>query len=410
MSIVEMSVKESNPAHVRTVFRNGEVAIFNLNEMYRNCDCSDPRGAARKIATQILSSRGLHVYKGENPFQKFNETFGCTVKACLTYVRGFVYHTRIKPVEKWVNRLCRGSNKGSYNWLLVDKVYHRAHLIDKLEKDSLENIVPLVTHCPVDIKEPTQYLKNKFGKSLWKTLLNNSMTRNKYLADTDRVTTIENCYYYPSTFLKRSTKHILRECSNGHIPKRLMEQVFTSVRLTSKESVFYIGRYYHLINDTMDMYRRFHPEADYYKYFSGLSLKRIEELHKEFTDRIQTEKDKSMMFPISWIDSFNDLYFKIDDYDCVIYNTKYDIKQEGKMMRHCVGMYAGRVSNGDYLVVSIRKDGTRLSTVGFNVDSQGKTLKLNQHYGICNSEVNEDLVKVQQKMMKKLQDTLDNTL
>ena len=400
---MELSIKESNTSRVQVVFDNGEKALFDLNRMYRNCDCKSPKGVAYESATKILNSRGMMCRKGENPYQKFANHFGCTITNAIKIVRGFVYNTRIKPVEKWVNRLCRGNNKGRFSWDSVYQLLERKHLIEKLENDGLDHLIPLILKCPADVDEPTHYLKKLFGKKLWKSLVNNSMTRNKYLTDSGRIHSIESCHYFPSTFLKLIPKRQLQYFVSHPIPEQVMKQIFNQNRVSNPVDRHRIVSQHQTTVDAMSMYERIHPESDVQKYFSKLSIKRVNELHSELTEQIELMKDVEAKTPIAWLEVFGDPVKEIDDYSCVLCNTKIDIKLEGKAMRHCVAMYADRVYAGNYLVVSIRKNGERVSTIGFSVNQTDGTITVQQHYGVCNSRVSDELVQVQKKLLKELQ-------
>ena len=72
----------------------------------------------------------------------------------------------------------------------------------------------------------------------------------------------------------------------------------------------------------------------------------------------------------------------------MLLDNAFDIADEGTCMNHCVGLYAGDVARGTYLVYSVRDmKGNRLSTLGIRI-VEGKYV-FNQHYGKCNSVVTD---------------------
>jgi hypothetical protein len=56
-------------------------------------------------------------------------------------------------------------------------------------------------------------------------------------------------------------------------------------------------------------------------------------------------------------------------------------------MHHCVGGYANLSSEGKYVVYSVKKDGERYSTIGFNRNPISGEILFNQHYKKFNNQV-----------------------
>lgn len=146
-----------------------------------------------------------------------------------------------------------------------------------------------------------------------------------------------------------------------------------------------------MFSDVLDMQRKLQI-----KEAVPLSIKGMKQYHKQLELKIhQLRYSKDKIGSVSqWKQAIESIPVE-DGWSVVVYDNRYDILEEGKAMRHCVASYAERVADRQYLVVSIRKDGERHSTLGLrSVFDNGKCAwTYDQHYGVCNRYVDNPVAR-----------------
>lgn len=124
------------------------------------------------------------------------------------------------------------------------------------------------------------------------------------------------------------------------------------------------------------------------------SMGKMIEKHEDFTHRINIgryspEKLKS----VSKV-KVKDLEY--DGYRVTLLQSPLEIRTEGQVMKHCVGSYSSAVSEGNYLIYSITKEGVRSSTLGISINNtkdDRKNYSFSQHYKHCNGRVTCEIEK-----------------
>ena len=93
------------------------------------------------------------------------------------------------------------------------------------------------------------------------------------------------------------------------------------------------------------------------------------------------------------------------------------VQEEGSKMHHCVGSYARMCAEGEYLVWHLTK-GSVETTLGITAQHENYTIAvskdkytLQQHYGFCNAEVeDEDLKDAAKSVVKMLNEKNKETV
>lgn len=390
-----MHFKSTSHTSVEITFDTGDTAHVDFTKLYRNID-RDFSGVQKPPITSLVSQvdHNCFHYKSKPYAVTFTEKYQITPKNLLKTLRGFVYNTKIKPVEKWVNILARGYNKGAFKWGVVEDINRRVSMIETMTTDGLEHLIPLVLVVPVEESEPTKYLKNLLGKSNWRQFCKNSMTRNALIVKKyqHRIT---NGLHIPSSFLKYSIDPSGVLPSTYEVNPSVYKDILNSNKVSTKEGRESISRDCRMYHDTINMYSKAHGvtrQEALQVHAKVKTFNRIKELHEHYTLLINLKMDASYNTPFEWMKDMQQTG-KISGHDYVIHDTIADIKQEGVQMKHCVGSYGDSVKGGRYMVVSFRQDGDRLSTLGLRFNTEKNKWEIHQHYGRCNQLVNDDLKK-----------------
>lgn len=295
----------------------------------------------------------------------------------------------LDPVEKYYSKYCfsiatavrRGSvqNYKKIHPLRVRAVHDSLELIKQCEKDNLQNLIPFIICFNKGPKE----LKKLFGKSDWKKICKNSHERNRLLTrpyltqlepDRVKVSLIKRKLEYPSVILRRGNKF-----RTDLMEREDIDYLHDKVGLTYKQIADGDGRrYYDILNDTK------HMAEQLGKSFSiKWSLDKLEQKHSEYTEELMLKKDALSKEPFKYLNKVPFQEFEKDGITAKILKSKLEVKREGKLMHHCVGMYAEDCFNRSYSVWSVTdKEGIKY-TLGCRVDLTGR-MEYNQLYGVCN--------------------------
>jgi hypothetical protein len=78
-------------------------------------------------------------------------------------------------------------------------------------------------------------------------------------------------------------------------------------------------------------------------------------------------------------------------FDIVPITNSSDLYQEGKLMHHCAGTYAGQVHSGDCYIFSVRKDASPLATLQLVRGERG--VAIGQFRGPCNAKPSKEVLR-----------------
>lgn len=318
----------------------------------------------------------------------FSDKYQITPAKFVRVFNAIMMRIWVEPVKEHVNRFAY-NNRRKLNANIVGVIWECLPDIEQAEKDGIYNIVPWIIH---EGKTPHE-LKEKFGKGVWKQICKQSMTRNKFLAFGSKrfrygEAKIEEALNLPSYLLKKGS------CTSFDWSSSTI-WLIKNKQITSKEIV---GRGKNVqsqvrlactFEDTKRMAK------DLGKGFSiNWSVDKMKDKHSEYTKLINLKRYSPV--PYEHLKSFNVKQIQHKDYVATLLDSAALVHEEGEVMRHCVGMYAGSVAEGNYLVYSVTKDGKRSSTIAFrlNHDPSGlsayKEWVFNQHYGRCNAYVEDE--------------------
>ena len=320
---------------------------------------------------------GIGTEKKGNHFKKFNEKFGITPSHFRKKLYALMLETWYDPVKKDAHKYCytsRGIQPG-----LLNRLFEQKESLEQCKKDGIQNIEPFVFYLNKSPKE----LRELFGKSLWKSLCKNSMTRNIYIAklwgmvpftrDEYHVKRVNIMQKFPSYILKQGNKSIYRT----------FDEVDLWVYLTVGKQMSSSQELQMARNMALDT-KRMAKQLDKHWSLEWTYAKMCEK-HEEYSKAILARKYSSETF-----DHLKDFKLKelvLGEYTAILCESPLSIQQEGEAMHHCVGSYADSVAAQKYLVYSVRKDGKRSSTIGIFV--RDDKYEFNQHYGHCNKHVKD---------------------
>lgn len=307
--------------------------------------------------------------------KEFTEKYGITpnnFKKCFNAIMKKLW---VEPIERHVMRFGFTSS-GKINYCTVDAIWKVKDKLDQCEKDGTENIIPFVIKTGMSPQE----LKEYFGKSVWKKITKQSMSRNRYIAPKvgRRDVDLLSAMAMPSHVLKRGMMLNLpwNDCGEWVISNGIYKTIKGS-RYEHRD----LNKWTDLYTDTKRM------AGQLGKNFSSTwSPEKMKQKHEEFIKLIMLKKYSPT--PFEHLVNFKLKEVEEDGVKAVICDSALDIHQEGEVMHHCVGSYANYVAEGRYLVYAFSVNGERSSTLGIWVED-GKH-RFSQHYGFCNKPVESE--------------------
>lgn len=160
-----------------------------------------------KSASDVCSAMGIYPKKRGEHFKEFTEEYGITPNKFRKALYAKMMELWVDPVKKDAQKYCY--DRGGWNAYLLGKLHAQKESLEQCKKDGIFNIEPFVFYFGKTPKE----LRELFGKSLWKSLCKNSMTRNlliaKYfpnmplLIEDEVVKMVKIAQQLPSSILKR---------------------------------------------------------------------------------------------------------------------------------------------------------------------------------------------------------------
>lgn len=116
--------------------------------------------------------------KHKNPAARaFSDKYGITASKFKAVFNAKMLNLWVDPIKEHANRFAYNSN-GKLKDYMVGIIWEMLPEIEQAKKDGIYNIVPWILH---EGKNP-QELKEHFGKSNWKKICKQTMTRNKMIA------------------------------------------------------------------------------------------------------------------------------------------------------------------------------------------------------------------------------------
>lgn len=155
---------------------------------------------------------------------------------------------------------------------------------------------------------------------------------------------------------------------------------------------------WHTFRDTFGMAKRFNISINLSKINCGRD---IQELHDRFSAYIQRDKNAARalqgkpFLPFAHPDKdYNGFMFEF-------LGTVEDLIHEGRVMKHCVGGYGWRCSDGSSIIFSMRKEDTSLITI--EIDGRDLACRIVQMYTRHDITVtNEDILKLVEQWRQDL--------
>lgn len=303
----------------------------------------------------------------------------------------------LQPIQP-VKELFLYRNTKALDVYVVQEMRKRLPVINQVVEDRQENLVHI---CAVTGKLP-QELKPILGKSLWKSLCNNSKTRNILISQQlckigiyDRklddlkfeLLSLQNT---PSTLLKKGITLPCMKCAKDILNIKKYKDI-------TKQDIHYICD---LFCDTKSMFDQEGMEFNF-----DWSYKRLKEEHDKVSEIIllrQYTKDKFKCIIDNPTLYINELVSECGKYKACILDSPYALKEEGNSMKHCIGSYVYRVESMDCIMYSIRDIETDERISSLQINLQTTPIRAGQHYGYANSKIsNEAVIKLKNELVEK---------
>lgn len=359
-----------------------------------------PMRDAKEVVLSVTgySARSVTAYK------EFNETYGITAAKAKKVINGVYYSNVYAPHKKLVDTFCYGYG-GKINTRLFRRVMENKRVVEQYEADGLHNLTPFAAYWGKSTKE----MRELVGKATWKGLCKNSFTRNLLLAKKavggssglfptpshNAMTYLKALKDVPSTLLR--TSHVTHASaalwiSNNHPYKSLQELLRQGAAYSRLERLYTDTR--RLANALAS------PFSDKW------TLNQMQARHDAYSDELNSRRDKAEKTTYDTLAKIPLREGSLQGYSYKLLSSDYEIKQEGKEMHHCVGIYSDQVAKGKYLVYSVRhpEDKDRRYTLGISVtEYEGiARFKLNQHYRVCNENVSTEESEISERLISEL--------
>jgi len=237
---------------------------------------------------------------------------------------------------------------------LVRKAVKHKEIIQQLEKDKAEHLIPACLHFEMDPSE----VRGLVGRSAWRKIANNSKTRNRLIF-------AKRDFHEELLDLRSSVLYQLR--ANHSI----REIVAAKITPTSKD----FHRTTRIVVDTFFMASELGKTVN-----PNWSYKRFLKEHDKLSRETLTKTYPDEPFCESHVE-------EIRGYTFCRLTSEFQIALEGKEMRHCVASYASAARAGRYEVYKV-EGGRERATLGLYVDRMGKVF-FDQMFGPRNTYVSD---------------------
>jgi len=338
----------------------------------------------------------------KNLYKTFTNTYGITPSNFKRVYNAKMLSMWVDPVKEHVQRFAYNSRR-KVNDYIVHDIWKHKDLIDQAVLDGQHNLIPFIIHTG---KNPEQ-LKQMYGKSVWKQICKNSMTRNKLIIGSNRFWKSTE-HRDDSLVILSLPSYILKRGGNSVLSWDNSAQWLIDNRLINHKTnnMSHASRWQNTYRDTKRM------STQVGKPFShSWTPDKLKAKHKEFTKLINLKKYSPEPFPL--LSSFKVKQLEYKGYTATLLDSPFLIRNEGEVMHHCVGGYSEAVAQGRYLVYAVTKDGEKTSTIGINIATvvdpsrlltniKGK-YSFRQHYGHCNKHIEcPDEKEIAKRVIKQL--------
>lgn len=315
------------------------------------------------------------------PFQKHQMSFyskwlGCRPTKFISMFNACMIKAFIPEHLRGVaNEFCRFGSSRAYNISWVKSLISNKDIITTLLGDGLTHLIPIVLGI-TDVDNPTpSTLKQVLGKSVWKSIANNTKSRNLLLSRKSTVEMVKYSSKLPSSLLKS--------------PIRIGYCEFTTSLLRREKLLTKYKRHIdirNLVYDTKRMIMQCGMNIP--KQAMSWDLAKWQEKHDACVEKINALKYSDEKFPV--LTSIDKTFVsQCGEFTAEILDNALAIRSEGESMHHCVGNYSAYCLEGEYMVVSISGGvcGRKSSTLGLNWNKG--YVEMSQHYVHWNYKVTD---------------------
>jgi hypothetical protein len=319
--------------------------------------------------------------------------------------------------QPWFSRF--GYRKGKISSERCDLLYWNQSLLRRLEFDRLENLAPLALFTGMDPKGMRHY----FGKSLWRQLSANSMSRNLLIADafiSPAYGGVQAAFYAAQNLAE--FRHVIRKALA--IPSRYLH-VWRYSDLCMNDPAWFDGV---AILTALNMPARFRKDGHRIDEHGGegvllttlhgiarmaarvdyrvpvrSDVEFYERLHTELQEIVDKKQHRDDLIPGA---KYSGLHQLSDGRSIVVreLHTGREIATEGREMHHCVAAYADRCYSRNYRVLTARwmtaNGEKRLATIGVRMIRQKDVFvcplpqkfmhSIDQVQGVCNGHLTDE--------------------
>lgn len=260
-------------------------------------------------------------------------------------------------------------------------------IMKQLKSDKLEKLGPL---CAISGKTP-QELKQYYGKGAWKQICSSSPTRIGLIASYS----IYNSGGRSGIFFKKDYKTD-SQVEYHKIPSSILKQT-RSFRLLPSELNWILtkckgkwskcSRLVSYYRDYLRMARQLDIEPE------EVTGENVKQLHDRLTTELNMRYNRSTYEPFQYPVDYKAVLSSVEapeGYSIHVFENTSELVEEGREMRHCVGSYANAVKKGRSLIISIKKDDKRYSTMEWKISESGYSFGQNMQK--CNRRVDDSVV------------------
>lgn len=379
--------------------------------------------------------------KSANKYKEINrEVLKLFNKGHDKIIKQLLYLMWVDPINKELFKsitfLGLFTKKSSFlieNKNIIEEYHSIKPLYDTLIKDGNTNIAPFIAL----FKEDTSFLKQYFGKNLWKKITHQSNSRIKqiaffihffYIKEKHRFSFNEfrkNLNTYQSSI--KDLVSVLLTFKSYHLNNLKYYKIFqhfeesidfiraahflshdsirsgSKLKLNTRSNRIYsentnwgivrLFENFELYKDTLNMSKQLDLPFNY-----NWSPSKIRKKHEEYI-LIQLSENIVHKIYDKWNDIFKDITLsiydneKFKDINIERISSTTELAREGIIMKHCVYSYSDRIKNGNYLVFHINF-GSLNSTLGLRLSKPFdlSTAHIDQHYSYCNSTIYDTLI------------------
>lgn len=312
-----------------------------------------------------------------NPSKEFYKKHAVTPSQFCKVFNAAVFKSAIAPYMEFASLYFQRKSNIPGKFASVVKNHD---LLVQAVKDGQKNILPLLNKYG---KTP-QELKKEMGKGLWKRLCANTLHRNKLIILSPRP--VCEAINLDSGALEfengAEAAHWVRNTCKIPYSKK------DSRDWKDSQTLFTDTKFMALQND-----QPFNPEwsklkmQEKHNEYMGIVHRAQEARRKEQDEAYRLKMEKIEKIDLSKV--YPQTEFELNGAKAKILTTYEQIKQEGVVQNHCVGIYAESATVGQYAVVHISGDDEE-TTLGLStsVGAAGKIVfSIQQHYGKYNSGV-----------------------